>query len=135
MLMTHALVGAELSFFGPAGLCPACAGTPESAGAAEAAAAVVPPRHSAEHLFDPGAAAAGTLQRSALERGLLAADARDILSIFSISSKPAIIAVYFDANVKSNRGTERRAVCATPACTYQVLAAGLARPASSCGLS
>ena len=28
----HALVGAELSFFGPAGLCPACAGTPESAG-------------------------------------------------------------------------------------------------------
>ncbi|WIA32923.1 hypothetical protein OEZ86_006092 [Tetradesmus obliquus] len=88
----HALVGAELSFFGPAGLCPACAGTPESAGAAEAAAAVAPPRHSAEHLFDPGAAAAGTLQRSALERGLLAADARDILSIFSISSKPAIIA-------------------------------------------
>ncbi|WIA32892.1 hypothetical protein OEZ86_006064 [Tetradesmus obliquus] len=76
----HALVGAELSFFGPAGLCPACAGTPESAGAAEAAAAVAPPRHSAEHLFDPGAAAAGTLQRSALERGLLAGARSDVLS-------------------------------------------------------
>ena len=33
----------------------------------------------------------------------LLAGARDIMSIFSIREKPAIIAVCFDANVKSNR--------------------------------
>ncbi|KAF6265985.1 hypothetical protein COO60DRAFT_773217 [Scenedesmus sp. NREL 46B-D3] len=50
----HALLREELSFLGPAGLCPACAGTPDSAGAAEVAAALPTPGHSAEHLFEPG---------------------------------------------------------------------------------
>jgi hypothetical protein len=78
----HALVREELSLLGPAGLCPACAGTPDlagtirvwqffalqqvpievcglticysCAGAAEVAAALATPSRSAEHLFEPG---------------------------------------------------------------------------------